>query len=91
MATDSVLHCPEGWEEQRKPRSWNRRFSFADYAATRAFLDQLAALSEEFAYYPNLNFARTYVVVSMQFPDDEIDPQMARYAHGVQQAYSAGS
>ena len=45
------------------PLNW--RFEFASYGATREFLDQLAALSKRDEYYPNLNFGKTYVNVSI--------------------------
>ena len=45
------------------PLSW--RFEFANYGATRDFLDLLADLSKREDYYPNLNFGKTYVNVSM--------------------------
>ena len=89
MVTETHLFCPEGWEERGKPHAWNCRFTFADYAATRAFLDHLADLSEEYGYYPNLNFARDYVVITIQFEGNDVDAKLARYAHAAQAAYVA--
>ena len=43
----------------------NWRFEFASYGQTRAFLDQLAEMSKRENFYPNINFAKTYVNVSM--------------------------
>ncbi len=43
----------------------NWRFEFATYGATRDFLDLLADLSKREDYYPNINFGKTYVNVSM--------------------------
>lgn len=43
----------------------NWRFEFASYAATRDFLDLLADLSKRDGYYPNINFGKTYVNVSI--------------------------
>lgn len=45
------------------PLNW--RFEFATYGATRDFLDLLADLSKREGYYPNINFGKTYVNVSM--------------------------
>ncbi|AWP23630.1 hypothetical protein C4901_10070 [Acidiferrobacter sp. SPIII_3] len=73
---------PEGWTQQKRPLAWNKRFEFADYAQTRAFLDDLAALSEASGYYPNLNFARTHVVVTIQFEGDEVEPRLRDFARG---------
>lgn len=56
---------PEGWREVEQPASLFRRFEFADYPETRAFLDRLAGLSKETGLYPDLSFARTYVNVTV--------------------------
>ena len=56
---------PEGWTEVERPPSLFRRFEFAAYSETRAFLDRLARLSKETGLYPDLSFARTYVNVTV--------------------------
>lgn len=56
---------PEGWTEVERPSSLYRRFEFAGYPETRAFLDQLASLSEETGLYPDLSFTRTHVTVTV--------------------------
>ena len=56
---------PEGWTEVERPPSLYRRFEFAAYSETRAFLDRLADLSKETGLYPDLSFARTYVNVTV--------------------------
>ncbi len=78
--TGGGMACPDGWEERRKPLSWNRRYDFSDYAETRSFLDLLADLSEKTGYYPNLNFARTHVVVAIQFESGEKEARLQEYA-----------
>ena len=47
------------------PPPLNWRFEFATYGTTRDFLDLLADLSKRDDYYPNLNFGKTYVNVSI--------------------------
>ncbi len=79
MGTDDVS-VPEGWTEQKRPLAWNKRFDFADYAQTRAFLDCLTTVSEGSGYYPNLNFARTHVVVTIQFEGEEADAPLREFA-----------
>ncbi|WP_298140120.1 4a-hydroxytetrahydrobiopterin dehydratase [Acidiferrobacter sp.] len=69
-----------GWTQQKRPPAWNKRFDFADYAQTRGFLDGLTALSETSGYYPNLNFARTHVVVTISFDGDEAGPRLRDFA-----------
>ena len=62
-------HPPTGWQVQTKPPVMSRRFEFPDYDATRSFLDGLAKLSEKSGYYPDLNFAKTYVSVTVAARD----------------------
>ena len=57
---------PEGWTEVERPPSLYRRFEFAAYPETRAFLDQLAILSKETGLYPDLSFSRTHVNVKVE-------------------------
>ena len=62
-----MAELPEGWEARGKPPTLFRRFSFGRYSETRAFLDALAALSEEAGLHPqNINFASTYVNVTLE-------------------------
>ena len=56
---------PEGWTEVERPPSLYRRFEFADYSATRTFLERLASLSKETGLYPDLSFGRTHVNVKV--------------------------
>jgi pterin-4a-carbinolamine dehydratase len=58
---------PEGWEARGKPLALFRRFEFERYAATRDFLDALAALSEQTGIHPqNINFGTKYVNVTLE-------------------------
>jgi pterin-4a-carbinolamine dehydratase len=54
-----------GWERVARPPSLFRRYDFASYRQTRAFLDALAALSDETGLYPDLGFGRTHVNVTL--------------------------
>ena len=56
---------PEGWTEVERPPSLYRRFEFAAYSETRAFLDRLAGLSKETGLYPDLSFTRTHCNVTV--------------------------
>lgn len=56
---------PEGWTEVENPPSLYRRFEFAAYPETRAFLERLAGLSKETGLYPDLSFSQTYVNVKV--------------------------
>lgn len=61
---------PDGWEARGSPPTLFRRFGFERYAETRAFLDALAALSEETGVHPqNISFGPTYVNVTLEAAD----------------------
>ena len=65
----ATLPLPEGWKAVQHPPSLFRRFQFASYRDTRAFLDRLAALSEETGLYPDLGFGPTHVNVTVYGAD----------------------
>jgi 4a-hydroxytetrahydrobiopterin dehydratase len=73
------LPLPEGWRLVERPPSLFRRFEFASYRDTRAFLDRLAGLSEQVGLYPDLGFGNTHVNVTVHAKDghlpgaDEVD------------------
>ncbi|MCP5279186.1 MAG: 4a-hydroxytetrahydrobiopterin dehydratase [Thiobacillus sp.] len=82
--------APAGWQVQARPPVMTRRFEFPDYAATRGFLDGLAKLSETSGYYPDLNFAKTHVSVSVGARDAELGPDDFTFAGQVDALASAG-
>ncbi|MHB0921218.1 MAG: pterin dehydratase [Thiomonas sp. 13-66-29] len=62
----------QGWERRDKPPTLFRRFAFERYAQTRAFLDALSALCDEFGRHPqNINFGTTYVNVTLEAADGQ--------------------
>ena len=79
MTTESLW--PEGWTEVEKPPLLHRRFEFAAYSETRAFLDRLAGLSKDTGLYPDLSFGRTYVNVTVYGSDGAaVDAQAREFA-----------
>lgn len=65
-----MADAPTGWETRGKPPILFRRFEFARYGETRAFLDAVAALSEETGMHPqNINFGSTYVNITLEAAD----------------------
>ncbi len=65
-----MADLPSGWESRGKPPTLFKRFAFERYAETRAFLDAVAALSEELGVHPqNINFGTTYVNVTLEGRD----------------------
>lgn len=71
---------PDGWTEVERPSSLHRRFEFAAYAETRAFLDRLAGLSKETGFYPDLSFGRTYVNVTVYGSGAAVDGEAREFA-----------
>lgn len=68
-----MLEMPSAWEARGKPPTLFRRFSFGAYGETRAFLDALAALSEETGIHPqNINFGSTYANVTLEAVGGEV-------------------
>lgn len=60
------------WRVQQQPPLLTRRFEFGTYAETRKFLDELATLSDRRGYYPDLNFGKSHVSVSIAARDDTL-------------------
>lgn len=60
-----MVESLNNWKIQERPPLMTRRYDFASYAETRRFLDDLAALSERTGYFPDLNFGKTHVSVSV--------------------------
>lgn len=75
---------PEGWTEVERPPSLYRRFEFAAYAETRAFLERLAGLSKETGLYPDLSFGRTYVNVTVYGSGTAVDAEARTFAARVE-------
>jgi len=71
----------EGWTEVERPPSLYRRFEFADYSETRAFLHRLASLSKETGLDPDLSFTRTHVTVTVYGSDGAtVDAEAREFA-----------
>lgn len=82
---EAVSDIPEGWSVIGRGGSLFRRFEFPNYAATSAFLDRLAKLSERTGRYPDLNFASRHVNVTIHLEGqgDEAAAEAARFAVAV--------
>jgi len=82
------------WTERKRPVTLERRFEFDNYEQTREFLDKAAELAEREDYYPDMNFAKTHVSMTLYPKDegDEITEAMHEYARNVDElAVAAGS
>jgi pterin-4a-carbinolamine dehydratase len=72
----------QAWTERQRPPRLERRLEFVDYEATRAFLEQVANLSERAGIYPDMSFGRTYVNITLHAADDatEVEAALHRFA-----------
>lgn len=69
-----------GWQVQQTPPMLSRRFEFSSYAETRNFLRALDPIAERAGYYPDLNFSRTHVSVSIAARDERLGEAEFRFA-----------
>ena len=82
---------PEHWGQHERPPSLFRRFKFGGYSETRVFLDQLAELSKEANYYPDISFGTTYANVTVHARDsDAISSEDLAFARRVSALAPAG-
>ncbi|MDW8443481.1 MAG: 4a-hydroxytetrahydrobiopterin dehydratase [Acetobacteraceae bacterium] len=87
-----MTEIPEGWSVIGRGGSLFRRFEFPNYAATSAFLDRLAKLSERTGRYPDLNFASRHVNVTIHLEGQgkEAAAEAARFAREVTELMEGG-
>ena len=58
------------WNEKSRPARLERRLEFSTYELTRNFLDRLGSLCEKRNRFPDINFGKTYVNLTLK-PDVE--------------------
>jgi len=83
----TILH--PHWKEKASPARLERRFEFASYDKTRAFLDRAATLSELTAVYPDVGFGRTYVNMTLYLDEGGKAAEYARDLDGLFSAEAA--
>lgn len=55
----------ENWTMRNRPARLERRIEFDNYELTREFLELTAEFSEKEGYYPDMNFGRTHVSMTI--------------------------
>ena len=89
--SEQVQGLPEGWTVSGRPPALFRRFEFARYRDTRAFLDALAALSEELGLHPqNINFGVTYVNITIEAAEGVLGAAEYGFAARVNALFAQG-
>ncbi len=61
------------WNKRSRPERLERRLEFSSYEMTRDFLDRLGELCEAKKRFPDISFGKTYVNLTLQPKDNEID------------------
>jgi pterin-4a-carbinolamine dehydratase len=77
------------WRVQHDSTLISRHYEFESYAETRRFLDGLMPLSQRAGYYPDVNFSRTHVDISIAARDEtlgEAEFRLARQMDALLQA-----
>lgn len=72
----------DNWVTRKRPVLLERRIEFSCYEDLREFLDRAADLSESRDYYPDMNFSRTHVSITLRPEGDnnEITDDLRQYA-----------
>lgn len=68
------------WRIDDKPPVMTKRFTFESYEQTRSFVNDLADLSEQTEYYPNLTFSQTQATVTIYTDNDELSSEEFEFA-----------
>jgi len=76
----SAENLDKEWKVTKRPPNITRSFQFETYDEMRDFLDDLADLSEKEDFYPNINFTRTQVNLSIQSDADELSDREFNFA-----------
>lgn len=75
----------ENWTFRKRPPRLERRVEFDNYDLIREFLDLTAELSEKEDFYPDMNFGRTHVSMTIHLDGEssELEPSQLRFAQQV--------
>lgn len=68
------------WRVDNKPPGMTKTFSFESYEKIRSFMNDLADLSEETEYYPNLTYTSSRATVSIYTDGEEFSANEIEFA-----------
>ncbi len=68
----------ENWTVRKRPARLERRVDFENYDLTREFLYLTADLSEKEGFYPDMNFGRTHVSMTIHMNDEQAELAQAQ-------------
>jgi pterin-4a-carbinolamine dehydratase len=69
------------WRVDKKPPVMTKKFTFESYEQTRSFVNDLADLSEETGYYPNLTFSQSQATVTIYTDEEELGANEFEFAN----------
>ena len=64
----------DNWTLRKRPARLERRIDFDNFELTREFLDLAADVSEQEGFYPDMNFGRNHVSMTIQFDGEDGSP-----------------
>jgi len=74
----------ENWTVRNRPARLERRIEFDNYELTREFLELTAEFSEKEGCYPDMNFGRTHVSMTIHGnTEDGLDESQLRFARKI--------
>lgn len=76
---------PENWVQRKRPARFERRIEFDNYDLTRDFLDLTADISEKEGFYPDMNFGKTHVNMTIHTDETggELTAEQLRFVEAV--------
>ena len=76
----------QNWVERKRPVRLERRYEFDSYEILRDFLDEVADISENKQFYPDMGFGKDYVNMTIHADDDgELKEQHHQFAELLEQ------
>lgn len=80
---------PETWQYQPRPCLATRRADFSAYPEVKSVLDALADLSEKTTIYPNINFSRTHILLTLYPLAATFTAEEIAFAHSAERLLTA--
>lgn len=72
----------DNWVQRKLPDRFERRIDFENYELTREFLDLAADVSEKEGFYPDINFGKHHVNMTIYVSDKDagLEQEQLRFA-----------
>lgn len=72
----------DNWVQRKLPNRFERRIDFENYELTREFLDLAADISAKEGFYPDINFGKHHVSMTIHVDEKEggLEEEQLRFA-----------